>query len=142
MTIFLGVGQRKPHSPAHRCPFALDFSGHKRREHSKFRNEKSKSGLPNPCKANSRPTQTVRLRTVANCAGSQTFSEHAGLFFSLFLSLLLPLIKYMDSVVEIDGEGLSVMDLVKIGYSHNKVRIASSAWEAVKRGRQVIDGIL
>lgn len=45
-------------------------------------------------------------------------------------------------VIEIDGEGLSVEDLVRIGYEHVKVKIAEHAWGKVTQGRKVIDDIL
>lgn len=47
----------------------------------------------------------------------------------------------MDAI-EIDGEGLSVEDLVRIGYEHVKVKIAEHAWGKVTQGRKVIDDIL
>ena len=45
-------------------------------------------------------------------------------------------------VIEIDGEGLTTEQLVKIGYEHAKIQLSASAWEAVAKGRQVIDDIL
>jgi histidine ammonia-lyase len=48
----------------------------------------------------------------------------------------------MNSVIEIDGEGLSVEELMRIGYKHAKIQLSSAAWEAVQEGRQVIDDIL
>lgn len=48
----------------------------------------------------------------------------------------------MTSTIEIDGTGLSVADLVKIGYHNANVKVADEAWTGVKEGRTVIDDIL
>ncbi len=48
----------------------------------------------------------------------------------------------MSNTVEIDGESLCIEDLMRIGYNNATIRIAQSAWDAVKRGRSVIDDIL
>jgi histidine ammonia-lyase len=48
----------------------------------------------------------------------------------------------MAAIIEIDGNGLSVADLVKIGYSKVQVKVSDDAWEAVAQGRKVIDDIL
>jgi hypothetical protein len=46
------------------------------------------------------------------------------------------------NVIEIDGEGLTVADLVRIGYDKATVSVTPAAWKAVTEGRQVIDDIL
>eukprot|EP00026_Physarum_polycephalum_P006012 Phypoly_transcript_06052.p1 GENE.Phypoly_transcript_06052~~Phypoly_transcript_06052.p1 ORF type:complete len:466 (+),score=36.20 Phypoly_transcript_06052:69-1400(+) len=48
----------------------------------------------------------------------------------------------MAGAVEIDGNGLSVADLVRVGYNHAQVKISDDAWEAVVQGRKVIDDIV
>lgn len=45
-------------------------------------------------------------------------------------------------IIDIDGNGLSVGDLVQIGYFKAQVRITDESWAAVKEGRKVIDDIL
>jgi histidine ammonia-lyase len=48
----------------------------------------------------------------------------------------------MASTIDIDGNGLSVEDLIQIGYYKAQVRITDEAWAAVKEGRKVIDDIV
>jgi hypothetical protein len=47
----------------------------------------------------------------------------------------------MTTPIEIDGNGLSVADLVQIGYFRVPVVVSDEAWAAVKEGRKVIDDI-
>lgn len=47
-----------------------------------------------------------------------------------------------STIIEIDGSGLSVADLVKIGYHNASVSISDEAWTGVREGRGVIDDIL
>lgn len=47
----------------------------------------------------------------------------------------------MTTTIEIDGNGLSVADLVQIGYNKAQISITEEAWAAVREGRKVIDVI-
>jgi histidine ammonia-lyase len=47
----------------------------------------------------------------------------------------------MATTIEIDGNDLTVVELVQIGFNKAQVVISAAAWDAVKEGRKVIDDI-
>ena len=48
----------------------------------------------------------------------------------------------MPVTIDIDGNGLSIAELVQIGYYKAQVVVTDEAWTAVKEGRKVVDDIL